>query len=94
MKNIDRIYDPKLIEEWENFDKPQIFYTLAVDATFDSIKSYCLTRGVVGGKTEILLIKSVKEENVERSMRSEFEIEVDNLSKYFNARIVGDWPIK
>ena len=27
-------------------------------------------------------------------VRSKFEIEVDNLSKYFNARIVGDCPIK
>lgn len=95
MKNIDNIFDTKLLHEWMAYGKPTVIYTIGVDAsTVNGVKAYCLTKGVVGGSTEILLTKSVNEENVERSMKSEFEIEVENLAKYFNARIIRDWPIK
>lgn len=91
MKNIDKVYNSRLIEEWERFKAAKIEYVLAVDATFDNVRSYCLTRIIVGVKAEIILTKSVIETKEFKKDKSEFQEEVKNLAKYFNAEIIGDW---
>jgi hypothetical protein len=87
----DRLYKSKMIDELEKYKNSDIIHTIGVDGTFDDIKSYCLTRTVVGEKAEVILTKSVVEKNEERATKSEFQIEVENLAKYFNAEIIGDW---
>jgi len=54
-------------------------YFMGVDTYDKKMNAYCLTRRV-DGVTEILLSKVIKEEN-------DFEKEVENLAKYFNAKV-------
>ena len=78
------------IKKWEDFENQKAIYTIGVDCTFDKVKSYCLSKTVVGKSTEIILTNSVVEDQEFRSEKSEFQKEVENLAKYFNAKIIGD----
>jgi hypothetical protein len=55
-------------------------YFMGVDTYDKEMNAYCLTRRV-DGVTEILLSKVIKDEN-------DFEKEVENLAKYFNAKVL------
>ena len=90
-KNIDRLPFPELIDEFEKFKDTKTMHTLAVDGTFRGVKSYCLTKTIVGGPSTILLTKSVINKEELHSVKTEFETEVENLAKYFDAKIIGDW---
>lgn len=87
----DRVFDSQMLAQLEKYKDSDIIHTIGVDATFGKVKSYCLTRTIVGEKAEIILTKSVVETNELRGEKSEFQIEVENLAKYFNAKIIGDW---
>lgn len=58
-------------------------YFMGVDTYDKEINSYCLTRRV-DGVIEVLLSKEIKDEN-------DFEKEVENLSKYFNAKVLRSY---
>lgn len=62
----------------DNIIEPEYF--MGVDAYDKKMNAYCLTRRV-DGITEILLSKVIKDEN-------DFEKEVENLAKYFNAKVL------
>ena len=53
-------------------------YFIGVDPHETDTNTYCLIRRV-GTTTEVLLPKVIRDENI-------FEEEVENLSKYFNAK--------
>jgi len=55
-------------------------YFMGVDTYDKKMNAYCLTRRV-DGIIEILLSKVIKDEN-------DFEKEVENLAKYFNAKVL------
>lgn len=54
-------------------------YTIGVDTHDRNSLAYCLCRNV-SGMTEILLVKTMRK-------KKQFKKEVENLSKYFNAKI-------
>ena len=55
-------------------------YFMGVDTYDKEMNAYCFTRRV-DGVTEILISKVIKDEN-------DFEKEVENLAKYFNAKVI------
>lgn len=61
---------------------PEIKYVMGVDC-HDDIGAYCLMRFIDGKEPEMILSKK-KINDVQ------FEEEVENLSKYFNATILKD----
>jgi len=58
-------------------------YFMGVDTYDKKRNAYCLTRRV-DGTTEVLLSKVIKDEN-------DFEKEVENLAKYFNAKVLRSY---
>lgn len=58
-------------------------YFMGVDTYDKEMNAYCLTRRV-DGATEVLLSKVIKDEN-------DFEKEVENLAKYFNAKVLRSY---
>ena len=89
-RNIDRIPFSELMDEMLKYREPEVVYTIGVDDTFNRVKSYCLTKTIVGVGTEIVLLKSFTIENEMHSVKTEFQTEVENLAKYFNATIITD----
>ena len=60
----------------------RVDYVIGVDATDKNSQSYCLAR-VVQGESEIILMNLMTDEK-------DFEEEVANLTKYFNAKVIRD----
>lgn len=89
-RNIDRIPFPELMEEMLKYKEPEVIYAIGVDDTFDKVKSYCLTKTIVGVGTEIVLLKSFNIKDEVHSVKTEFQTEVENLAKYFNATIITE----
>lgn len=69
----------KLLSSTTNSDTPK--YTMGVD-TSNNESTYCLMRHYKKN-TEIIMLKSLND-------KVEFWDEVNNLSKYFNATILGE----
>lgn len=65
----------------ENIIEPEYF--MGADTYDKEMNAYCLTRRV-DGVIEVLLSKVIKDEN-------DFEKEVENLSKYFNAKVLRSY---
>lgn len=84
----DKLLNSKLIEQYEKFKDAEITYTIGVDSTFKDVVSYCLVRSIKGDPVDILLTKSIMVKNGESSVQDNFELEVSNLARYFNAKIV------
>ncbi len=59
---------------------PQVEYVVGIDTYDEKANAYCLVRAIDGNK-EVILSKTVIDPK-------EFQEEVDNLAKYFNAKIV------
>lgn len=87
-KLIDGLAFPNLLRELENLKLPSFKYIIGVDDYDKQIKSYCLMRVSDSGVSEVLISKVIREEEVYKSIKSDFQKEVENLSKYFNAKII------
>lgn len=77
---MSKIFDVNTVKENLEFSKPT--YMIGVDNTDKRYLSYCLARDI-NGIFEVLLSKSMTDD-------SDFEEEVENLAKYFNAEIVKE----
>ena len=91
MKNTDINENPKSCQtsvtssylfDWQTINEKIIEpeYFMGIDTYDKKMNAYCLTRRF-NGITEILLSKVIKDEN-------DFEKEVENLAKYFNAKVL------
>lgn len=77
--NIDilkRIYSGNL-----KVEKPS--YVIGVDTYDKRVNTYCLMRRRIDNSLEIILLKTIRNEK-------DFNTEVENLSKYFNADIIRE----
>jgi hypothetical protein len=86
MKNLhveDSFFDVKMLTaRLEKIKKMNISYAIGVDTSDENCMAYCLSK-IIDDRHEILLIKTMSNKN-------EFNQEVENLSKYFNAVILKD----
>ncbi len=76
------VFDKKLLE---GLAAKEPVYRIGVDCYDSDNLAYCLGREM-GEHFEILLAKTMRG-------KREFEMEVKNLSKYFNAEIIGELPV-
>lgn len=60
--------------------KEQPKYTIATDCYDEEVNSYCLVR-TFNKQTDFIMLKTIKD-------KKEFDEEVSNLAKYFNAKII------
>ena len=89
MKNINRLPFPELIEQWLNLPSEAPKYVIGCDVGRE-VSVFCLGRHNHNGTFEILLQKQFMNEDLHVTVKTEFETEVDNLSKYFNAIIIKE----
>ncbi len=93
MKNIDRIPFKMLLQEWLETPRegksvtPR--YVIGCDAT-DNLNTFCFGRQNFNGSFEILLQKQFINKDQPITGKTEFETEVENTSKYFNATIIKE----
>ena len=73
------LFDKKL---FDNIKVVQQNYVIGVDIYDNNVLSYCLARNI-DGVIEFILCKSMKD-------KKEFEKEVENLAKYFDAVIIRE----
>jgi len=73
------VFSNALMQEW-SLGKEISKYVIGVDTYDHSSMSYCLVKKV-GEKMEVMLSKRMFD-------KEEFDEEVKNLAKYFNAKIV------
>jgi len=64
-------------------------YVIGWDAT-DDLSTFCFGRYNFKGSFEILLQKQFINEDQHITVKTEFETEVENISKYFNATIIKE----
>ena len=79
MKVKNEVFDRKLVNTLKG-KKPT--YIIGVDTYDKRTLAYCLCKKVEG-EMEVLLAKTMNRE-------AEFKQEVKNLSKYFDAKIIGE----
>lgn len=72
----------KLFKRLEKLRKENPEYVIGVDLNDEGASGYCLVKKI--GKTmTVLLCKGIND-------KDEFELEVNNLAKYFNAKIIRE----
>lgn len=74
------VFNHNLLTQLTQKESPN--YYIGVDTYDKNALAYCLTRRL-DGKTEIILLKTMASEK-------EFKEEVENISKYFNAKVLKE----
>lgn len=67
--------------EMQKESAKDISYAIGVDTYNKDCLTYCLVRKNIGGIAEVLLLKKMNN-------RKDFDEEVGNLAKYFNATVL------
>lgn len=67
----------------DNVIPKEVKYVIGVDTYDENNNAYCLGR-IIDEKPEIILVKNIRN-------KTDFDEEVKNLSKYFNAQIYKEF---
>jgi hypothetical protein len=91
MKNIDRLPFKMWLQEWLETPREDMSvaprYVIGCDSGVTT-STFCLAKTDSNGSFEILLLKQFINEDQPITVKTEFETQVENISKYFNATII------
>lgn len=83
--NMDNIFDKELLKEWLEYVPKKVTYVMGFDS-YGREEAYCLMKEV-DGVSSVVLSKDAMVKDKTDSEKSELEIEMENIAKYFDAKI-------